>query len=156
MIRLSVPIWVADCYRASEYRTISLLIRWWSEYCTICPLFRCPLITGLLPGIWIPDTQLSAFWMVPLFKCLVFGSPLYSHILGYQQFLFVIAASWRVTRWPCWSRSTKTQRRPPKKQKGPKNCKLKQKPNHRCSSTSFNKHFFTKNLKKKQRRYILT
>ena len=46
-------IWITDftiasspCpikYRASEYRTISPLFRWWSENWTICPVFRCPV-----------------------------------------------------------------------------------------------------------------
>ena len=28
--------------------------------------------------IWIANTKMSAIWMFPLFKCLIFGSPLYT------------------------------------------------------------------------------
>ena len=41
------------------------------------PLFRCLFNIGLLSGIWIANYKLFAIWMVRLFKCVVFRSPLY-------------------------------------------------------------------------------
>ena len=60
-VRYSDAIWIADCYRASEYQTI-------------CPLLRSHLIT---------DSNGFAIRMVPLFECPVFGSPLYVRISAY-------------------------------------------------------------------------
>ena len=42
-------------YWASEKRRNCLVFKWWSEYRTKSPLFRCPVTVCYSNGIWIAD-----------------------------------------------------------------------------------------------------